>query len=251
MKISIKKIILSAFLIAIFIQIQAQTSGDFSADSLTTVKSRGKERTVLKGNAYLRTGETEIHADQIEMYGENNRYALCTGNVEVRDEAKGIFLTSNELFYDTENEIMRVEGQSEMIDQKNEIVVRGGFLEDFGNDEITIIQIGVRILKKDMACRSEFARYDRKNETLELSGMPVVYRDEDVFQASRIFINLKTDEITLEGNVSGTIQNETTSPAGEEGEATEEGENDPESSESEQIESSRVTPPEEPSDDGN
>ena len=47
------------------------------------------------------------------------------------------------------------------------------FFEYFGKDEIAFIQIGVRILKVDedteLACRSEFARYMRDDEVLELS----------------------------------------------------------------------------------
>jgi lipopolysaccharide export system protein LptA len=96
-----------------------------------------------------------------------------------------------------------------MQDTQNEIVVKGGFLENRGKEEVTIVQIGVRILKiadnRQMVCRSEFARYNRKTDRLVLSGTPVVFWKGDEYRASQILINLKTDEITLQGDVSGKI----------------------------------------------
>ena len=59
-----------------------------------------------------------------------------------------------------------------------------------------------------MVCRSEFARFRREEEILELSGMPYVYWKGDEYRASRIVINLKTDEIRLEGEVQGTVTTE-------------------------------------------
>jgi len=187
-------------------------SFSFSTDRMTTVLAKGKEHTILTGNAVVNSGDTVIRADQIELYGNDFQYANCTGHVKVVDKKKGITLTAQNLFYDRTNDLSRVEGYAEMVDQKNQLVVKGGFLENRGKDEITIIQIGVRILKvsegKEMACRSEFARYDRNADTLELSGMPVVYWKGDTYRAARITVNLKTDEIRLEGEVSGTVKSE-------------------------------------------
>jgi len=180
----------------------------FSADRMSTILAKGKERTLLSGNARIVSDSTEITAGEIELFGSNSRYALCSNAVTVKDSEKGIILRCENLFYDRENDLSRVEGYAEMEDQKNELVVKGGFLEHFGDDEMTIIQIGVRILQEDMACRSEFARYRRDKEILELSGMPFVYWKGDEYRASRIIINLDTDEIKLEGEVSGTVTSE-------------------------------------------
>ena len=107
-----------------------------------------------------------------------------------------------------------------MADVKNEMVVKGGFIEDHDTEKLTIAQIGVRILKKDLVCRAEFAKYWRDKKLVELSGMPWVSRKNDIYQAARITINLDTEEISLEGDVQGTIQSEkkeepasTTTPA--------------------------------------
>jgi len=181
----------------------------FSAARTEAVLSQGKERTLLTGNAVIETSDTRIRADRIELYGENFRFALCSGNIVVEDTARGFILHSSNLFFDREKELSRVQGYCEMEDQKNGLVVKGSFLENRGQENLTYIQIGVRILKDDgesrMVCRSDFALYDRDRDILELSGAPRVNWKGDTYQASRIVINLETDEITMEGQVSGTV----------------------------------------------
>ncbi|MCK4541423.1 MAG: hypothetical protein KAU17_04200 [Spirochaetales bacterium] len=197
----------------------------FSSDKTEAVLAKGREYTTLTGNAIMISGSMEIHADKIELFGSDFRYARCTGNVRVTDDEKGILLFCDNLLFDREEEISRIEGYAEMVDQKNEIVVKGHFFEDRGKEEITLIQIGVRILKEDMVCRGEFARYLRKEKILELSGMPSVYWKGDEYSASRIIINLDTDEILLQGDVSGRIQSDE-SDTEEEQEIGEENESD-------------------------
>ncbi len=182
---------------------------NFSSDKTSIMMAKGKEKTVLIGNARITSEATDIHADTIELFGKDLRYARCTGNVTAIDENQGILLKTNDLFYDRDKKRLVIKGYAEMIDQKNEIVVKGGYFENLSEEDITIIQIGVRILKASdestLTARSEFARYDRSNNTLDLSGMPVVFKDNDVFKATRITINLDTDEIKLYGDVSGTV----------------------------------------------
>lgn len=196
----------------------AATAGAWSVEfSWTAARqtadlAEGREYTRLSGGATVRSGDTQIVADEIELSGKDFRYAVCSGGVRVVDDERGIIVESDSLFYDRIEEISRVNGYVEMQDLKNEVVVKGGFLEHFGKDEIAVIQIGVRILKvsedSEMACHAEFALYDRNAETLELSGLPRVTWKGDEYRAIRIKVDLKTDEILLDGEVSGTITDE-------------------------------------------
>lgn len=180
----------------------------FYGDSLSSNRGKGKEHTSLKGNAGIISDSTKIKADNIEIYGSDNDFAECTGTVEVIDNEKGISLKSEKLFFNRKDDIIRVEGAAVMEDIKNKVIVKGNFLEYMGNDETCLIQIGVRILKEDMVCRSEFARYNRNDDILELSGMPVVFWKNDEYRALRIIVDLDKDEITLEGKVTGSIFSE-------------------------------------------
>jgi lipopolysaccharide export system protein LptA len=168
--------------------------------------AEGSQHALLTGHGRVESQDLRITADSIELFGKDFIYAQCHGNVHVVDARRGLDLTSQDLFYDREQKIARVRGNASMADVKNEMVVKGGFIEDRDTEQIDIVQIGVRIFKKDIVCRSEFARYQRDKKILELSGMPWVSKGGDVYQAARITINLDTEEITLEGSVQGTLE---------------------------------------------
>ena len=180
----------------------------FSGHSMETVLAKGKERTLLTGEAFVRTEDNEISADSMELYGSDFRYILCRGRVRVVNAQKGLELSSQELFYDRKDKVLRVNGAVVMVDKKNELVVKGGFLEHWERTEETVIQIAVRILKKDLVCRSEHARYLRPESRLELSGMPVVNRKGDEYRALKIFVDLDKDTIRMEGEIRGKVVSE-------------------------------------------
>jgi lipopolysaccharide export system protein LptA len=189
---------------------------EFSGDSMETVLAKGAERTVLSGHAYVRTEENEIHADRMELEGKDFQFIRCRGNVQVVNASKGIELDSQELFYDRREKVLRVNGAVVMVDRKNELVVKGGFLQHWESSEETVIQIGVRLLKKDLVCRSEYARYLRPQSLLELSGMPLVNRKGDEYRALKIFVDLDKDTIRMEGEIRGKVVSEEKAQGGPE-----------------------------------
>jgi lipopolysaccharide export system protein LptA len=178
---------------------------NFSGDMTTMTLAEGGQHALLTGHGRVESQDLRITADSIELFGKDFIYAQCHGNVHVVDARRGLDLTSQDLFYDRDRKIARIRGNAMMADVKNEMVVKGGFIEDRDTEQITIVQIGVRIFKKDIVCRSEFARYQRDKKILELSGMPWVSKGGDVYQAARITINLDTEEISLEGSVQCTL----------------------------------------------
>jgi lipopolysaccharide export system protein LptA len=192
----------------LFGQKTSQDIFTFQAKKTQAVLAKGKEHTILSGDARVVSRSFTIKADTIELYGDDFSLVTCTGGVRAVDQEKGISLACDKLFYDRKKDFIRIETYAEMQDQKNAMIIKGGYFEHRNAEDITIIQIGVRILKEDMACRSEFARYNRETEVLELSGMPYVRYKGDDYRASRIIINLKNDEIKLEGSVSGTVKEE-------------------------------------------
>lgn len=177
----------------------------YSGDSVRATLAKGSERAVLTGHATVRSDDVLITADQIELLGEDFTVAIATGSVHVADAKRGIDLTAANLWYDREAKIARIKGSAEMADLANEIVVKGGFLEDRDTEGLTIVQIGVRIFRKDMVCRAEFAKYWRDKKILELTGMPWVSRKNDEYRATKITINLDTEEIVLTGDVQGSV----------------------------------------------
>ncbi len=178
----------------------------FRGDRSSTVLSSGGERTRLEGNARVETDGVIISADSIEVYGESFRYAEAEGNLRVSDADRGIELTAQSFFYDRELETSRAEGAVYLEDSRNKIVVRAGYMEQYGSEDIVLLQVNVRVFREDMTARAEVVRFLREQDMVELSGLPVVYWKGDEYRAARIQMDLERDEIVLEGGVQGTVR---------------------------------------------
>jgi lipopolysaccharide export system protein LptA len=179
----------------------------FKADKMSGTKSLGKEVTILAGNAEVRSDNLVLKAEKIEIQGDDNQFIYCTGGVSGVEEEKEIIFQTDQLRYDRGLKIVRLEGNAVLEDRKNEIVAKGRFIEYDEESEVTVFQISVRLFKDDMVCRSEYAVYRRNAKLLDLSGFPVVFKKDDEFRADRIRVDLDTDDVTMEGAVSGTIKN--------------------------------------------
>ncbi|GHU78052.1 hypothetical protein FACS189462_1660 [Spirochaetia bacterium] len=179
----------------------------FKADRMTGSRASGKEITILMGNAEVRSDNLLLRANRIELQGDDNQFIDCTGDVWGREEEKDILFLTDRLRYDRKLKIARLEGNSTLEDKKNEIVAKGRFIEYDDQAEVTVFQIGVRLFKEEMVCRSEYAVYRRTEKLLDLSGFPVVFKKDDEFRADRIRVDLDTDDVTMEGAVSGSIKN--------------------------------------------
>jgi lipopolysaccharide export system protein LptA len=179
----------------------------FKADKMSGTRALGREITILSGNAEVRSDNILLRADTIELQGDDNQFIVCIGNVWGFEEEKNILFYTYRLRYDRNLKIARLEGNSTLEDRKNEIVARGRFIEYDDENELTVFQISVRLFKDDLACRSEYAVYNRRDKLLDLTGFPVVYKKDDEFHANKIRIDLETDDVTMEGAVTGTITN--------------------------------------------
>jgi lipopolysaccharide export system protein LptA len=197
-----------SLLAALAIVLSADAFADpvsFSADSVQSSLAKGKERTILTGRAKVRTGSITIVADRIELYGKDFVYIGCTGSVTVIDDKRLIRLESQNLYYDRDKKLTRAQGPSVLQDDKNKLVLKAEWIENDGENEVTLAQVAVRILKDKLACRAEYALYRRKDNELELTGSPSAYKDGDEYKATRILVNTDTEDISLQGEVSGSV----------------------------------------------
>ena len=179
----------------------------FRAERMSGTRALGREIIVLVGGAEVRSDNLLLRADRIEIHGDDNQFIDCIGNVWGFEEEKDIIFRTNRLRYDRTRKIARLEGNSTLEDRKNELTARANYIEFDEEAEVTVMQISVRLFKDDMVCRSEYAIYRRDEQLLDLSGFPVVFKGDDEFHADRIRVDLETDDVTMEGAVSGTIRN--------------------------------------------
>jgi lipopolysaccharide export system protein LptA len=179
----------------------------FRADRMTGGSASGREITILTGNAEVRSDKLLLRADRIEIQGSDNQFVDCFGNVKGLEEVKEILFETDRLRYDRKLKIDRLEGNSTLEDRKNEIVAKGRFIEYDDMAEVAVFQISVRLFKDNLVCRSEYGVYRRTEKILSLSGFPVVYKKDDEFRADRIRVDLDTDDVFMEGDVSGSLRN--------------------------------------------
>jgi len=187
--------------------VYAADTFSFKADKMSGTKALGRETTILAGNAEVRSDNLVLRANRIEIQGDDNQFIDCSGNVWGIEEEKEIIFQTDRLRYDRKLKIARLEGNSTLEDKKNEIVTKGSYIEYDDQSEVTVFQIAVRLFKDDMVCRSEYAVYRRNEKLLDLSGFPVVFKKDDEFRADKIRVDLDTDDVTMEGAVSGMIKN--------------------------------------------
>jgi lipopolysaccharide export system protein LptA len=178
----------------------------FKADRMSGSRASGKEMLVLVGHAEVHSDTILLRADRIEIHGKDNEFVDCSGTVWGFEEEKNIIFQSDRLRYDRKLKIARLEGNATLEDRQNEVVAKGRLIEYNDKTEIAVFQVAVRLFKENIVCRSEYALYRRTEKLLDLSGFPVVFKKKDEFRAERIRVDLDTEDVTMEGDVSGTVK---------------------------------------------
>jgi hypothetical protein len=186
----------------------AKSKIKFSATLMQGSIKEGQNSTSLTGNAIVTIDTMEIKADRIEIYGKDYRYLKATGAVTGEDKEKGFSFSSNFMQYDRDKEVATFFGKTELNDTKNDVKITSEHIEYNQKAETMLMQFDVKILRREITCTSMFAMYNRKSSALNLTGRPVVTKSKDTFQAAKIAVNLDTEDITLEGRVSGNVVEE-------------------------------------------
>ncbi|MDR0639276.1 MAG: LptA/OstA family protein [Spirochaetaceae bacterium] len=200
---------LIAGLMLVFLSVPGVLSADtftFRADKMAGGKATGRESMVLTGNARVKSDSIILMAERIELRGADNDIVECYGNVTGYEEEKDIYFRADNLLYDRKSKVAKLTGNATLEDKKNEIVAHGRYIEYDDEKEIAVFQISVRLFRKKMVCRSEYAIYRRLEEILDLSGFPIVYKESDEFRADKIRVNLDSDDIIMSGAISGTLK---------------------------------------------
>ncbi len=177
----------------------------FTAQRMESVLAKGKEKTILIGAAVVNTGSIEIRADRIELSGTDYNNLVCIGTVKVKDESKGFALVSDNLEYARDTEIGLAQSAVVLEDSKNNVILKAEWVRFDQKQSIVDARIAVHILKEDFAVRAEYARYNRDTESLELSGKPTIVSPDGTITADTVSGKPTMDNLTLSGQVSGTI----------------------------------------------
>ena len=181
----------------------------FSADESSVRLRDGMESVVLSGDANVSTGSLNISADNINLSGASWRYIECSGNVVIADSERDLTIRTSILWFDREEERLLISSYFEIEDRENEMSAMANHLEYDMQSEMLVLtsQVNFSKINRDdvIIGRSESVKYDRNNETLDLSGRCFVLYNGDEYTAERISIDINEDRISLNSGIRGTI----------------------------------------------
>ena len=204
----------------------------FSANRMTGQAGNTNTTTSLSGDAYIKTETMEIQADDVELSGDNYRYIKATGHIAGKNLKTNMEFTCDSLEYDRTTKLASLKGNVNLEDKDNDVKANAQIIDYNQDTEIAVLQVQIKLTQKDNVCSGSYAVYYKEAQLLEISGNAQVQQDDDIFRAQHITLNLDTQDITLGGNVKGTVKDTKSVESEPEAEAGAE----PDNSEEEQVE---------------
>lgn len=181
----------------------------FKGGSTRMKMQQGSETILLDNGAEVQVGSLMLRSTSMELYGTDFRFVRCEGDVSLQDEERGISLLTSSLLFDRVEETLLIDSWVELEDTNNQVIASAARMEFFLQKGIVLLQVQARLLKHTddapMVCRSDFMTFDRDKETLELKGRASIIWKPDTYEAQSISVDLKTEEIRMEGSIKGTI----------------------------------------------
>lgn len=181
---------------------------EFSAGSMSGKAGNSNSTTILSDNAYIKTESMEIFADVVELSGEDFRYIKARGNVSGKNLESKMDFSCDSLEYDRTEKIAILKGSVVFKDLENDVNAEAELIEYDEAKEIAILQISLSLRQKENLCSGAYGIYYKKDQILELSGNAEIKQNDDMFRAQHIKLNLETQEISLGGNVKGSVKDQ-------------------------------------------
>ena len=205
MTIRINNTIIIIFLFILSSRILGAETWIFSADQVKSSQRKDDPKTILTGSARVESDKYLIRASYLELSGKDYTHIYGSGGVTLMDKERNITISSESFDYDRENSIIKFSELVTLKDKEKDVVIRCESMDYYDSKSIVDLRITVRLIKGRTICRGEFAVYSMEENYLNISGNPIVWKDGDEYRARRIEVNLDTEEISLEGSVSGEL----------------------------------------------
>ena len=199
-----KKSFIAPFILCLFLPAFAEKI-KFSADSMSGQAGNSSTTTTMSGNASVQTKSIEIKSDVLELSGEDYRNINAQGNVNGKNLETNMEFSCDSLFYDRITKKIILKGNVKLVDIDNDVNCGAQIIEYDQEKDIAIMQIQINLTQKDNVCSGSYAVYYKEQQLLEISGNAQVKQNKDTFRAQFITLDLDTQDITLGGNVKGTV----------------------------------------------
>lgn len=181
----------------------------FKGGYTKAVMIEGKEAISLTQGAKVQVGSINFSANTIELIGPNARFLTGTDKVTIKDSEKNIEIRSNKISFDREKDTLLVDGWVEIHDFENELIASGAYLNYNSATGAMILQVSASIHRNTekgiMVLKGNSIEYDRENGVVSIIGDAYTSYNGDTYNSSITLINLETNEITMSGDIRGSI----------------------------------------------
>lgn len=205
MKRLVRRFLLSLLIFSVYLLPLFSEKIVFSANSMTGQAGSSNTTTTLSGNAYVKTDSMEIQSDSLELSGDDYRFIKAEGHISGTNLETNMKFTCDSLSYDRVTKVAELRGNVDFQDVENNVRAQAQIIIYNQNDETAVMQIKVNLTQKDNVCTGSYAVYYKSEQLLEISGNAQVKQKDDVFRAQHISLNMDTQEISLGGNVKGSV----------------------------------------------
>lgn len=197
---------LSFSFLLFFFSLKVLFSLNFSAEEVLLTPYKDNFLIYLSGDVFLEEDNFILQADSFKTLEENSTLWQAKGNVKFHNKEETLFIRSQEFLYDSMKNSFVASQESELQE-----VEKGIFLSaieiSFTEFPFIIRATGaVSLSLKDIYAQSDFLRYDRDSNTLELIGNASLEKEGSTLEAYRIWVNLSNDQIILEEEVKGSFE---------------------------------------------
>ncbi|NCC64325.1 MAG: hypothetical protein EOM15_06690 [Spirochaetia bacterium] len=199
-------------LVLVYLVLQVPLASEqisFSGGSTQIRMQQGFETISLSEGARVQSDSIELQAGEITLSGADYRYVRCTGNVRLKDTQRGISLSTQNLFYDRQSELVLINGYVELEDTVNEVLASAFSMEFNLSQSLVLLQVEVTLLKHTdkgtMECKADSLSFDRERQDLTLEGDAKIHWAKDFYEAEYIRVDLTTEEISMGGSIKGVI----------------------------------------------
>ncbi len=183
---------------------------EFEAD-YTYAKLEDKNRIIsLEGNAQVKTEGLVLKSGSIKVIGEDSNTIVCEDNVKIYEEKQKLKLFTQKLNYYKKEELLNIDNWVYIEDEKNNLIATCGSLLYLQKEGLMKLSMDVTIFKntKDglLICNAQILEFNRDKEELTLKGNAQVDLDNNKYNAAIIKVDLKTNNIILDGNINATVE---------------------------------------------
>lgn len=178
---------------------------NFSAEEVLLTPYKGSFFIYLEGNISLQEENFTLQADSLKTLEENVSLWKASGKVRFQNKEETLFIRSREFIYNSLDNSFVASEEVELQEMEEGILLSALEISFKESPFVIIAKGAVSFFLQDIYAQSDFLRYEKDSNTLELIGSASLEKEGNIMSAYRIWVNLSNNQIILEEEVRGSF----------------------------------------------